>query len=275
MNSIANIWQHPKTSVAGLFIAVSTIAGVLSQQGVTLGHVGSGSVVSLAGGLAAALLGLLARDPESSVTKGSTARLGAWALILLMIPTPWWMGCSGQSVAQQIVNWTPALQAAVATVDSTGSLLDPADAPIFTAATVGFDAASNLLATQAKAYLANPSASTLVQLQNQVVVLEQQVNASLLAAAKIVNPSSQQQAINAINGVLAIVGAILALVESVSSASAKARMAAEARIKIAAIQPYFNRNLAAKIIAAHSSEPLEIATAEVIHFQSQAALYGL
>lgn len=71
-------------------------------------------------------------------------------------------------MAQDIVNWTPALQSAVATVDSTASVLAPADAPAFTGATVGFDAASNLLVTQAKAYLANPTSTTLGQLQTQV-----------------------------------------------------------------------------------------------------------
>jgi hypothetical protein len=44
-------------------------------------------------------------------------------LIALLLPLPL-MGCSGTSVAQNIVNWTPALQSAVATVDSTATLLD-------------------------------------------------------------------------------------------------------------------------------------------------------
>lgn len=60
------------------------------------------------------------------------------------------------------------MQSAVATVDSTASVLAPADAPAFTGATVGFDAASNLLVTQAKAYLANPTSTTLGQLQTKV-----------------------------------------------------------------------------------------------------------
>lgn len=65
MNSLSNIWQHPRTSVAGLLIAVLTICGVLTQQGVSFGHAGTGSVVSLVAALAAALLGLLARDPAT------------------------------------------------------------------------------------------------------------------------------------------------------------------------------------------------------------------
>ncbi len=65
MNPISNIWNHPKTSVAGLLIAVVAIARVLSQQGLTLGSAGSGTVVTLVGAIATALLGLLARDPSN------------------------------------------------------------------------------------------------------------------------------------------------------------------------------------------------------------------
>src|ERR1035438_9053834 len=74
MNLISNIWNHPKTSTAGLLIAVITIAGVLSRQGITMGAAGTGTVVTLVGAIATALLGLLSRDPggESSST-GATA----------------------------------------------------------------------------------------------------------------------------------------------------------------------------------------------------------
>ena len=70
MNLLTNIWNHPKTSAAGLLIAVVSIAGVLSQQGISLGKAGTGTVVSLASALATALLGLLAKDPEAG-TEGT------------------------------------------------------------------------------------------------------------------------------------------------------------------------------------------------------------
>lgn len=75
MNPLSNIWQHPRTSVAGLLIAALTIAGVLSQQGITLGHAGTGSVVSLAAGLATAFLGLLARDPADQAPQSGSQPL--------------------------------------------------------------------------------------------------------------------------------------------------------------------------------------------------------
>ena len=122
MNLISNIWKQPKTSLAGLLIAIIAIAGVLSQQGISLGTAGNGTVVALLSSLATALLGLLARDPSgddatSSIQPGRGVKLGAWALICLLLHSILVSGCSGASVAKDIVNWTPALESAVATVD--------------------------------------------------------------------------------------------------------------------------------------------------------------
>ncbi|MGD0629089.1 MAG: hypothetical protein ABR987_07045 [Terracidiphilus sp.] len=264
MNSISNIWNHPKTSVAGLLIATVSIAGVLSQQGVNLGHAGSGTVVALVSAVATAFLGLLAKDPGGmSPSSTSVTRLGAWALIAILLPLPFSTGCSGVSVAQDIVNWTPTLQSAVATVDSTAALLAPADAPIFTAATIGFDVASNLLVAQAKAYLANPSADLLAQIQSQIVTFQQQVNASVLQAAKIGDLASQKHALFAIQAVATVVGAMLSLVQSVSSKSAVAHMAARSTIKLAAIEPLLDRTETARMVAAHYKEPVTEARSQI------------
>ena len=267
MNFISNIWNHPRTSAAGVLIAVVTIAGVLSQQGISLGKAGSGTVISLVTAIATAMLGLLARDPEQgsglrSQGSGSTQKLAAWMLISLLLLSTM-TGCSAASVAQDIVNWTPALESAVATVDSTGALLAPADAPVFTAATQGFDAAANLLNTQAKAYLANPSASVLAQLQTQVVTFQQQVNSSLLAVTRIMDPASQKHALSAVQAVATIVNAMLALVESVSSKAAVAHMAQAAQVKIAAVEPLLDREAAAAMVAAHYDEPTSVARVQV------------
>jgi hypothetical protein len=277
MNFIANIWKHPNTSAAGVLIAVASVAGVLSQQGISLGKVGTGTVVSLASALATVLLGLMAKDPNTANQpaggpanrQNSTAKLGAWMFIALLIPLPWLQGCTVAGAAQDIVTWTPALQSAVATVDSTAALLAPADAPIFAAATIGFDAASNLLVAQAKAYLANPSASVLAQLQNQIVTFQQQVNSALLHAAKIVDQKSQQHALAAIQGVGTIVVAILSLVQSISSKAAAAVMAAKSGVKLAAVEPYLSESRSAQIVAAHYGEPIQLARAQVAQTMQQ------
>lgn len=68
MNVFSNAMNHPRTSAAGLLIALVSISGVLSQQGITLGKAGTGTVVSLVTAMASALLGLLARDPGAQAT---------------------------------------------------------------------------------------------------------------------------------------------------------------------------------------------------------------
>ena len=284
MNAISNIWNHPKTSAAGLLIAIVAIAGALSQQGISLGNAGSGSVVSLVAALATALLGLLAKDPDSvqqtsrqasGQTGGAAAKLGVWLLIALLIPLPWMEGCTAANAAQDIVNWTPALQSAVAIVDSTAAVLAPADASIFTTATTDFDADSNLLVNQAKAYLANPSAGILAEMQTQIVTLNQQVNAALLQASHITNPTSQQHAMAAIEDVATVATAILSLVESISSKAAIAQMAAQSAVKISAVTPYFNRPRAAAMVAAHYGEPVEQVEAQIARAEQAETTAGL
>jgi hypothetical protein len=275
MNLISNIWIHPRTSAAGLLIAAVTIAGVLSQQGITLGAAGTGTVISLVSALATALLGLLAKDPAPSPTSGTSAKLGVLMLCAVLIAgTMPLAGCSGITVAQDIVNWTPALQTAVGVVDTTASVLAPADAPIFQAATASFDAATNLLVAQCKAYLANPSASLLAQLQSQIVTFQQQVNAALLQSARIVNPNSQTHALAAINGVATIINAIFALIESISSKATAAQMASQASIKISQVQPYLDEGQAARLVAEHYSEPAFLARIQVAQAQAAATQAG-
>lgn len=275
MGLLRNVWDHPRTSAAGLLIAIVTTAGVLSQQGITLGNVGTGTVVSLTGAIAAALLGLLAKDPSVTTSEqdtrseqdtgatGQQAKLGVWMLIALLMPLPFMGGCTGTAVAQNIVNWTPALQSAVMSVDSAAAMLSPGDATVFATATAGFDAGAELLIAQAKAYLANPSAGTLAQIQVQVVVLQQQVNAALLQSARIMNPASQQHALAAIQAVGTVVTAMLSLIQSVSSKQAVAQMAKASKVKMSAVLPLVDEGQAAEMVAAHYGEPVVLARLQV------------
>lgn len=121
MSVWTNLWQHPKTSVAGVLIAMVTVAGVLSQQGITLGKAGTGTVVELAGALAAALLGLLARDPDSGSATGT--KLGAWLLAAVLLPGLLLAGCTVSSSqlkadAQALATALTSLSAAMTTEDS-------------------------------------------------------------------------------------------------------------------------------------------------------------
>jgi hypothetical protein len=159
-------------------------------------------------------------------------------------------------------------------VDSTAALLAPQDAPIFAAATVGFDTASNLLVAQAKAYLANPTASALAQMQTQVVTFQQQINVALLQAAKIMDSASEQHALAAIQGVATIVSAILALVQTISSKAEVAQMAAQSTIKLAAVRPLLDGSQAERIVADHYGEPVELARAQVAQAEYAQAQAG-
>ena len=62
MGMIDRVVKSPKTTAAGLLLGLTSVLGVLQQQGVSFGHVGQGSGISLATGLATAILGLLAKD---------------------------------------------------------------------------------------------------------------------------------------------------------------------------------------------------------------------
>lgn len=172
--------------------------------------------------------------------------LGGIALSILTLATSFApLGCTQaqkNSVAQDIVNWTPSLQSAVAVIDSTGAVLEPAASPIFIAATVAFDAGSTLVVDEAKAYLANPTTTVLATLQQAVVTFQQNVSSAVLAAAKIVDPKSQQLALAAINGVSTAINIILGLVQSISAKADLRRMADESPIKLAMIEPYLNKH---------------------------------
>ena len=107
------------------------------------------------------------------------------------------------------------------------------------------------------------SATTLAQIQSQIVVLEQQVNAALLQAARIVIQASQQHALATIQAVATVVLAILALVHSVSSKNAVEQMAARATVKLSAVQPFLNDDEAVAMVAAHLGEPASLARMQV------------
>jgi hypothetical protein len=100
------------------------------------------------------------------------------------------------------------------------------------------------------------------------------VNASLLAAARITNSSSQAHVLNAINAVGTVVMAMLALVSSISSNTVLAQMASQSTIKLAAVRPYLNEGGAATMVASHYGEPVEMARLQVAQTELRAAQAG-
>lgn len=240
------------TQVATLLVTLLGTVGIGAfGQNWLQGHAMTFAILAAAAQLLHALFPSLFAAVPASAVPNSTAKLGCLALIGLMLMVPMETGCNGNQVAQDIVNWTPALTSAVNVVGSAASVLDPAAAPIFVAATVMFDASSNVVVAEAKAYLANPSNTLLQALQQGVLTFQQQVNNALLQAAKITNPASQQHATGVVNAVATIINTILALVQSISSKTAVALMASHATIKLAIVEPYMRPEESARILADH------------------------
>jgi uncharacterized protein (DUF1684 family) len=96
-----------------------------------------------------------------------------------------------------------------------------------------------------------------------VVTFQQQVSAALLAAAKIVNPSSQAHALMVIQDVATIVNSMLSLVASISSKTAVQKMSAATGIKLAMVRPHLDGSRAAELVAAHYGEPMTVAKEQV------------
>jgi hypothetical protein len=96
----------------------------------------------------------------------------------------------------------------------------------------------------------------------------------MLQAARIVNPSSQQHVLVAIQAVGTVVSAILSLVQSVSSKAAVAQMVAGSTIKISAVRAYMNGGAAAEIVAAHYGEPVAVARVQVEQAEDNAIRAG-
>jgi hypothetical protein len=159
-------------------------------------------------------------------------------------------GCNGTAIAQDICNWTPALQSTAATVASTVALLVPPDAPLIAAALVGFDAATNLAVAEAKAYLANPGQTALQALQTGIITLQQQVNAALLTAVKVVDPKSQQLVTAALNAVATVINSIFALILQIKG-NTVAQVSTAKTISLVRVAPLLDREKAEMIIAAH------------------------
>lgn len=201
--------------------------------------------------------------------------LGATALISLVLlaglPVA---GCSGTSIAQNIVNWTPVVESTASTVASVVSSLAPADAVIIGAALTGFNASAQLLSNQAKTYLANPNATALQQLQAQALAFQQNVNAALLTALKISNPGTQQVVITDLQALVTGLTAIVALIATIKG-NTISPAAVAAPVKVAQILPLIDRDRAIAQIADHYQEPRILASMQFDQAIGQLQAAGL
>ena len=182
--------------------------------------------------------------------------------------------CSGVTVAQDIVNWTPAVVATATTVGQVVASLDPSEAAVITGAVAGFTAAATLFSTQAQTYLANPTATALGHLQAQVLGFQQNVNTSLLQALKIVNTASQQRVTLAIQGLATALTAVLALISTIKGNTLSVSAIA-APVKVSQIEPLMNRQEQIRMIAAHYNISEMAADWQIGRSQRQLQAVGL
>lgn len=189
-------------------------------------------------------------------------KLGAWALISLLLLGSMATGCSATTVAQDIVNWTPTIQSTAATVGQVVAGLDPAEAVIIEAAVTGFNAAAGLLSAQAQTYLNNPGLSTLQQLQAQALSFQQNANIALLQALKVSNPVSQQRLVGAIQALVTGLTAVLALISTIKG-NTLSRQTLVAPVHVAQLLPYLDRGQTVAMVSAHYQESTAQASTDV------------
>lgn len=201
------------------------------------------------------------------------SKLGAWALISVLmlgiVPT---VGCSGQSVAQQIVGWTPFIDSAVSTLGSLAAQLAPQDAILIQAGVTAITTGQNLLDKKAQAYLANPTAGVLAQLQAQAVTFQQDVNAAVLAALKITNADSQKRIIAQIQVVLTGATAVLALLQTIKGSTLTIPATT---VTTAEVLPYLDEQRSVDIVAQHDGVPEFVASFRVHQAEQSLAAAGL
>jgi hypothetical protein len=202
------------------------------------------------------------------------SKLGAWALIAVLtfglMPT---VGCSGTTVAQNIVNWTPVIVSTAQTVDGVVATLDPANATLITAVGVSFTAAANLVQDQAKTYLANPSLNNLQQLQAQALAFQTNVNTALLAAMKISNSSSQQKILTGLNAAVTGITAILALLQTIKGNTVGPVTVVSP--KISQVLPLIDERKSIALVAQHYGEPEFVAAYQVHQAERSLMAAGL
>ncbi len=252
MNWLSNIWNHPKTTLAGLLVGIGTIAGVLSQQGITLGHAGTGTVVTLISGIAAALLGLVAQYPGGGGATGPLLTGKMLGLILLgpvLIGSLTLTACTGSQVNQvvseinaylptvvAIVNDALQIAAAVGTNPSaSAAAVNPTVVNALTVVEADLKNLEPLVATYlAKASGSSTKATAWSNIQAIVDTAAADAD-NLLELASVKNANSNAQAVVVISSLDAAVHILDGFVSSAQPVSAVQKKLAARTVKLSTL----------------------------------------
>ena len=156
--------------------------------------------------------------------------------------------------------------------NSLASQLAPQDAILIQAGVTAITIGQDLLDKQAKAYLANPTAGILAQLQAQAVTFQQNVNAAVLTALKITNSDSQKRIIAQIQVVLTGATAVLALLQTIKGSSLTIPTTT---ITTSTILPYLNEQRSVDLVAQHDGVPEFVASYRVHQAERSLQAAGL
>lgn len=169
--------------------------------------------------------------------------MGALVPMLVLMPVA---GCSQATttqIVQKVQQWAPSIDAGVDTVAATIEMLAPADAIILQVATTGIDALAVQVEALCKAYLANPTAGVLAQIQTAVNTLEQTVNNATLQAAGIKDAESQRLAVAALKGLATVTSVVFGLIQTTETHAQLRAFAEQDTIKLASVRPYMDAGL--------------------------------
>lgn len=156
-----------------------------------------------------------------------TTKLCAWMLCsVLMMGTL--AGCTNQQATKavsQIAATMPAIESGVAAAAAIAQAVDPTYGPIIVASNAAIQAALPQLQTLLNSYASSPDPAVFASIVNVVDKLVADGDQALLAASRIVNPKSQQQAtaiIASLDALLHVIDGFISQTQTPAQVKAKA-----------------------------------------------------
>jgi len=135
----------------------------------------------------------------------------------------------------------PEVTSAADTVAALVAGLAPGDAALIAIGDTAFDAAAKTLQALTTSYLANPSASTLTQIQTAINTLESNINTATLNAVGIKDKATEELAIAALKGLLTVVTVLFALISPTESVAQLERLRETDTIHLARVRKYMDQ----------------------------------
>jgi hypothetical protein len=179
------------------------------------------------------------------------------ALLMLVLCVPMFTGCTPaqQQTTLQIVTAIngkiPEIVAGADTVAATIEMLAPSDAALIATCDVGFDTLAKSLQAMTAAYIANPSATTLQQIQSALNALIGSITTATLNVDGIKDPESLRLAKAALSQFSTAVTFAFALIAPTESHAALLELQRTHAIQVAVLrrnldEPKLRRDLAAQ-----------------------------